>query len=116
MIPQDEQFAEQIRQAGKEIKAAEEDLARAEAFEKQQMARLMIEAQVHGHKSAAAQTVYADATEVMFNARLERGAKKGVLAAAKANLSAAETKVRVWQTQMSIYKLENRTYGTDRRS
>lgn len=115
MIPQEENFAEQIRQAGAAIRDAEKGLAEAEANEKREMSRQMVIAQGAGHKSAAAQSVYADGTEQMYQARLHRGVKKGALAAAKANLVASETAVRVWQTKMSMLKLEARTYGYEPR-
>lgn len=111
MIPQEEDFAEQIRKAGMAIKRAERMLSKAEAEEKREMSRQMVKGQAEGHKSAAAQTVFADGTDAMYNARLKRGVAKGALAAAKANLVAAETSVRVWQTKMSMLKLEARTYN-----
>jgi len=115
MIPQEENFAEQIRQAGMAIKRAERMLSKAEAEEKREMSQQMVKGQTEGHKSAAAQTVFADGTDEMYNARLKRGVAKGALAAAKANLLAAETAVRVWQTNMSMYKLEARTYSYEPR-
>ncbi len=112
MIPQEEDFAQQIRDAGLAIRRAERMLARAEADEKREMSSQMLKAQnEEGLKSAAAQTVWADKTDEMYKARLRRGVAKGGLAAAKANLVAAETAVRVWQTKMSMLKLEARAYN-----
>tara|TARA_Y100001972_G_scaffold124922_1_gene175129 strand:+ start:1772 stop:2110 length:339 start_codon:yes stop_codon:yes gene_type:complete len=111
MIPQEENYAEQIRQAGKAVQEAEEGVAKADADEKREIASQMLHAQQQGLKSAAAQAVFADASEAVYQKRLQRGVAKGGLAAAKANLVAAETAVRVWQTKMSMLKLEARTYN-----
>ena len=66
MIPQEEDFAEQIRKAGMAIKRAERMLSKAEAEEKREMSRQMVKGQAEGHKSAAAQTVFADGTDAMY--------------------------------------------------
>lgn len=112
MIPKEEKLAQNIRSAAGAIKEAEEGLARAEAEEKRQIAQSMLTAQTqHQIKSAAAQQVWADSTTDVFDKRIARGVAKGALAAAKGELSAAEAELRIWQTQMSMIKLEARTYG-----
>lgn len=114
MPPKEESLAQNIRDAANQIAMAEEELARAEAEEKQCMAQLMLTAQEQqGIKSAAGQTVWADSQEQMMQARLARGVAKGALAAAKGHLTAAEADTRIWQTKMSMLKLEARTYGYD---
>jgi hypothetical protein len=86
-LNQQEDFAQKLRDAGKEVSKAERDLAAAEAKEKRTYASLMITAQVnHNCKTAAAQSTWADNQEQMEQARLNRGVAKGLLAAAKANL------------------------------
>ena len=111
-IPKEETLADNIRKAAKGIKDAEEGLAKAEAEEKLQMAKSMLTAQTqHQIKSAASQQVWADSTQEVFEKRVARGVAKGALAAAKGELSAAEAELRIWQTQMSMMKLEARTYG-----
>ena len=114
MPPKEENLAQKIRDAADNIAAAEVGLAKAEAEEKQCMAQLMLTAQEQqGIKSAAGQTVWADSQIEMMEARLSRGVAKGALAAAKGHLSAAEADTRIWQTKMSMLKLEARTYGYD---
>ena len=107
-----ENFAISIRDAGSQVAQAEADLAVAEATEKRTMARLMLTAQVqHQCKTAAAQTSWADNQDEMEIARIERGAAKGSLAAAKANLLAAEVAFKTWQTEMATHRAERRVYG-----
>lgn len=107
-----ENFAISIRDAGSQVAQAEADLAVAEAKEKRTMASLMLTAQVqHQCKTAAAQTSWADNQDEMETARIERGAAKGSLAAAKANLMAAEIAFKTWQTEMATHRAERRVYG-----
>ena len=107
-----ENFAISIRDAGSQVAQAEADLAVAEAKEKRTMASLMLTAQVqHACKTAAAQTSWADNQDEMEMARIERGAAKGSLAAAKANLLAAEVAFKTWQTEMATHRAERRVYG-----
>ena len=110
---QQEDFAQKLRDAGKEVSKAERELASAEAKEKRTYASLMITAQVnHNCKTAAAQSTWADNQEQMEQARLNRGLAKGLLAAAKANLLAAEVEFKTWQTNMATVRFEKRIYGT----
>ena len=111
MIEQ-EQFAENIRQAGMAVRDAEEEACIMEAAEKSTFAKLQVEALAMGYKTVAAQTTYADAHEKMFEARLNRGTAKASIAAAKANLLAAEVEFKVWQTQMATMRQERRVYGS----
>ena len=111
MIEQ-EQFAHNIRTAGEAVKKAEEEACRMEAEEKRQFALLQVEALGEGYKTVASQTTYADSSEDMFNARVERGKAKAGIAAAKANLLAAEVEFKVWQTQMATIRQEKRVYGS----
>jgi len=111
MIEQEE-FAQGIRDAGAEVAAAEIDLARAEALEKQTFAKLMMIGEHQGNKTAAAQSRYADETDEMFQARLNRGQAKGSLAAAKANYLAAEVEFKAWQSKLASTRFEKRVYGT----
>ena len=107
----EEKLAQNIRDCADQVKRAEQALAKAEATEKQTMAKLMLKAQEKkGIKSSAAQTTHADETHEMFNARVNRGVAKGMLAGAKGNLTAAEAEVRIWQTQMAAINLERRAY------
>ena len=65
-----------------------------------------------GYKTVASQTTYADSSDKMFIARVERGKAKAAIAAAKANLLAAEVEFKVWQTQMATMRQEKRIYGS----
>jgi multidrug resistance efflux pump len=112
MMLEEEQFAESIRNAGAEVAQAELELGRAEATEKQVFAKLMIVGEHQGNKTAAAQTRYADASDEMFKARLERGKAKGNLAAAKANYLAAEVEFKQWQSVLASTRMEKRIYKT----
>ncbi len=108
----EEDFAESIREAGAEVARAEEELGYAEASEKQTNSKMMVIASAsHNCKTTAAQTTWADGTNEMFEARLEKGRAKGALAAAKANLLAAEIKFKTWQTEMASERLERRAYN-----
>lgn len=109
---QQEQFAENIRTAGAAVETAERLAAVKEAEEKKLFARFQVEAEAQGHKTAAAQTRYADYKEEMFEARMNKGVAKAAISAAKANLLAAEVEFKTWQTQMATIRQEKRVYGT----
>ena len=111
MIEQ-EQFAKNIRDAGEAVKEAEEKACEMEAEEKKQFALLQVKAMGKGYKTVASQTTYADSSEEMYTARLNRGTAKAAIAAAKANLLAAEVEFKVWQTQMATIRQEKRVYGS----
>ena len=109
---EEEQFAENIRNAGAEIAHAEVEVAKAEAIEKQKFAQLMMIGEHQGAKTAAAQTRFADASDEMYEVRLARGIAKGSLAAAKANSLAAEVEFKQWQSTLASARMERRAYGT----
>ena len=111
MIEQ-EQFANNIREAGEAVREAEEKACEMEAEEKKQFALLQVRAMGEGYKTVASQTTYADSSEEMYRARLNRGTAKAAIAAAKANLLAAEVEFKVWQTQMATMRQEKRVYGS----
>jgi hypothetical protein len=106
-----EVFAHNIRKAGGLVRDAEETACRMEAEEKKQFALLQVRALSEGYKSVASQTTYADASEEMYQARINRGVAKAGIAAAKANLLAAEVEFKVWQTRMATIRQEKRVYG-----
>tara|TARA_B100000519_G_scaffold189721_1_gene188518 strand:+ start:191 stop:529 length:339 start_codon:yes stop_codon:yes gene_type:complete len=111
-VSNQEKFAASIREAGVSIQSAESELARCEAEEKRTFAKLQFSAEFEqGCKTAAAQTRYADSTDDMFEARVSRGAAKGSLAAAKANLLAAEVAFKAWQSDQALLREEKRVYG-----
>lgn len=112
MMIEQEQFAQNIREAGEAVKEAEEKACEMEAQEKKQFALLQIEALGEGYKTVASQTTYADSSDKMFIARTNRGVAKAAIAAAKANLLAAEVEFKVWQTQMATMRQEKRVYGS----
>lgn len=109
---QQEKFAQNIRTAGAAVETAEKLAAKKEAEEKKLFARYQVEAEAQGHKTAAAQTRYADYQEDMFQARIDKGVAKAAISAAKANLLAAEVEFKMWQTQMATIRQEKRVYGT----
>ena len=110
MIEQ-EQFAQRIRQAGSAVQEAEKKACEMEAQEKQMFATLQVKALGEGCKTVASQTTYADASDEMYAARVNRGVAKAAIAAAKANLLAAEVEFKIWQTQMATIRQEKRVYG-----
>ena len=112
MMIEQEQFAQNIREAGEAVQKAEEKACEMEAQEKKQFAVLQVEALGAGYKTVASQTTYADSDDRMFDARVERGKAKAAIAAAKANLLAAEVEFKVWQTQMATMRQEKRVYGS----
>lgn len=112
MMIEAERFAHNIREAGGSVKDAEEKACRMEAEEKKQFALLQVRALSEGYKTVASQTTYADATEEMYTARINRGVARAGIAAAKANLLAAEVEFKIWQTQMATIRQEKRVYGS----
>ena len=109
---QQEQFANSIRMAGAAVEKAERLAAQKEAEEKHLFARFQVEAEANGHKTAAAQTRYADYKEEMFQDRMDKGVAKAAISAAKADLLAAEVEFKTWQTQMATIRQEKRVYGS----
>ena len=108
-----ENFAENMREAGKRIANAEYNLGKAEAEEKRIIAQTMVSAEAQGDKTHAKQQRTADEDYAVFEARLARGMAKGALASAKSNLSACEVEFKVWQSTMANLRFEkNRVYNT----
>jgi len=107
-----ERFADGIRAAGAQLAMSERELARADAEEKRQFAKLQFFAEHnHGAKTGTAQQRYADSTDEMFDVRTARGAAKATVAAARANLLAAEVEFKTWQSQQALLREERRVYG-----
>ncbi len=108
---EEERFAMSIREAGEQMRTAEEEIARAEAMEKMLYAKAMVRAEGDGHKTAAAQMRFADLEGDVFNARVNRGIAKGLLAAAKAEFRACEIEFEQWRSQKASNRLERRAYN-----
>jgi|TARA_B110000967_G_scaffold37863_1_gene37342 hypothetical protein len=109
-----ENFAQNVRQAGQAISAAERAIAKTDAEEKMMVAQEKVRAEMQGHKTNAAQERCADESPHVVQARLDRGIAKGQLAAAKSDLMACEIEFKIWQSQMATHRFEkNRIYNTD---
>jgi hypothetical protein len=108
---EEERFAMKIREAGEQMRTAEEEIARAEAMEKMLYAKAMVRAEGGGHKTAAAQMRFADLEGDVYNARVNRGVAKGMLAAAKAEFRACEIEFEQWRSQKASNRLERRAYS-----
>lgn len=109
MIDQ-ERFAENVRQAGKQVCNAEIYLAECDAEEKKLIAQQMVMGEAKGMKSVNAQIRYADESIAVYKARLAKGVAKGKLAAAKAELTAAEMSFNAWRTTMATTRMERNIY------
>ena len=107
---EEEQFAIKIRAAGEQMREAEEAIARAEAQEKMTYAKAMVQAEVDGSKTAAAQMRSADEQGDVFSSRINRGVAKGMLAAAKAEFRACEIEFEQWRSHKASNRLEQRAY------
>lgn len=108
---EEERFAMKIREAGEQMRTAEEEISRAEAMEKMLYAKSMVRAEGEGNKTAAAQMRFADLDGDVYNARVNRGVAKGMLAAAKAEFRACEIEFEQWRSQKASNRLERRAYN-----
>ena len=108
---EEERYAMKIREAGEQMRSAEEEIGRAEAMEKMAYAKAMVVAEGEGHKTAAAQMGFADLQGEVYNARVNRGAAKGMLAAAKAEFRACEIEFEQWRSEKASNRLERRAYN-----
>ncbi len=108
---EEERYAMKIREAGEQMRTAEEEIARAEAMEKMTYAKAMVEAELEGNKTAAAQMRFADERGDVYNARLNKGVAKGMLAAAKAEFRACEIEFEQWRSEKASNRLERRAYN-----
>jgi len=108
---EEEHFAMKIREAGEQMRTAEEEIARAEAMEKMLYAKAMVRAEADGNKTAAAQMRYADLEGDVYSARVNRGTAKGLLAAAKAEFRACEIEFEQWRSEKASNRLERRAYS-----
>ncbi len=108
---EEERYAMKIREAGEQMRTAEEEIARAEAMEKMTYAKAMLEAELEGNKTAAAQMRFADERGDVYNARLNKGVAKGMLAAAKAEFRACEIEFEQWRSEKASNRLERRAYN-----
>jgi hypothetical protein len=109
-MEEQERFAIKIRAAGEQMREAEEEISRAEAMEKMTYAKAMVEAEVKGNKTAAAQMRFADERGDVYNARLNKGVAKGMLAAAKAEFRACEIEFEQWRSERANNRMEQRAY------
>lgn len=107
-----EDFAQQIREAGQAVGKAEYRLSLADADEKRIVAQTMVMAEANGAKTNAAQLRASDENQNVYDARLARGKAKAGLAAAKSNMLAAEVEFKVWQSMLASERAERRVYGT----
>lgn len=108
---EEERYAMKIREAGEQMRSAEEEIGRAEATEKMVYAKAMVVAEGEGHKTAAAQMRFADLQGDVYNARVNRGVAKGMLAAAKAEFRACEIEFEQWRSEKASNRLERRAYN-----
>lgn len=108
---EEERYAMKIREAGEQMRSAEEEIGRAEATEKMVYAKAMVVAEGEGHKTAAAQMRFADLQGEVYNARVNRGVAKGMLAAAKAEFRACEIEFEQWRSEKASNRLERRAYS-----
>jgi len=108
---EEERYAMKIREAGEQMRSAEEEIGRAEAKEKMVYAKAMVVAEGEGHKTAAAQMRFADLQGEVYNARVNRGVAKGMLAAAKAEFRACEIEFEQWRSEKASNRLERRAYN-----
>ena len=108
---EEERYAMKIREAGEQMRSAEEEIGRAEATEKMVYAKAMVVAEGEGHKTAAAQMRFADLQGDVYNARVNRGVAKGLLAAAKAEFRACEIEFEQWRSEKASNRLERRAYN-----
>ena len=108
---EEERYAMKIREAGEQMRSAEEEIGRAEATEKMVYAKAMVVAEGEGHKTAASQMRFADLQGDVYNARVNRGVAKGLLAAAKAEFRACEIEFEQWRSEKASNRLERRAYN-----
>jgi hypothetical protein len=108
---EEERYAMKIREAGEQMRSAEQEIGRAEATEKMVYAKAMVVAEGEGHKTAAAQMRFADLQGEVYNARVNRGVAKGMLAAAKSEFRACEIEFERWRSEKASNRLERRAYN-----
>lgn len=107
----EENFAQAIREVAEMLRDAEYAVAKTEADVKRIIAKAMVEAEMNGNKTAAAQARYADESDAVFKARLEHGVAKGQLAYAKAELKAREVAFEHWRTKAATLRMERKAYN-----
>jgi len=108
----EENFAQDIREVAVMLRDAEYRVLKTEADVKRVIAKAMLEGEMNGNKSAAAQARYADESDAVYAARLEHGVAKGDLAYAKAELKAREIAFEYWRTKAATLRLERKAYNT----
>lgn len=107
----EENFAQNIRNAGRLLQAAEQYIAETEAIEKRITAQAMVRGEANACKTNAAQIRYADLDEDVFAARVAKGVAKGSLAAAKSEFRACEIEFEKWRSDSASRRLERKAYN-----
>jgi len=107
----EENFAQAIREVAEMLRDAEYAVAKTEADVKRVIAKAMVEAEMNGNKTAAAQSRYADESDLVYTTRLAHGVAKGQLAFAKAELKARETAFEHWRTKAANLRMERKAYN-----
>lgn len=108
----EENFAQAIREVAVMLRDAEFAVAKTEADVKRIVAKAMLEGEMKGNKSAAAQVRYADESEAVYASRLAHGVAKGDIAFAKAELKAREIAFEHWRTKAATLRMERKVYNT----
>ena len=111
MFDQEEDFAQSIREVAEMMSEAEIAVATTEANLKRVIALTMLRGEHEGNKSAAAQSRFADASTEVYEARVQYGAARGKLAAAKVEFKAREIAFEHWRTKAANLRMERKAYN-----
>lgn len=107
----EENFAMSIREVAGMLRTAEIEVATTEADLKREIAKAMVRGELEGHKSAVAQTRFADESGTVYACRVAYGIAKGELAFAKAEMKAREIAFEHWRTQAANLRMERKAYS-----
>jgi gluconate kinase len=107
-----EQWMHRIRSLAPQLQQAENDVFVAEANLKRLLAQLKLKATAEGCRTVAAQEVYAENSQDVYDARIEIGRCKGLLMGLKVQLKSLEVGFEEWRTKMVNYREEKKRYGT----
>jgi hypothetical protein len=106
-----ESWEHKIRSLAPKLQEAEYKVFKAEADVKKISAQLKLKAMSTGAKTVAAQEVFAENNDLLYNARLTVGVSKGNLTSWRVQLEALKVGFEEWRTKMVNAREERKRYG-----
>ena len=106
-----ESWFDRIRNLADALETAVRNTHEAKAELKKTIAQTKLRALAEGHKTAVSQEIYADNTDVVFQARLNVGVAESLVDSTKVKIDALKVGFQEWQTKTVNAREERKRYN-----